>query len=278
MRESKTEYDRFSKFKDRLNEMCLMDDVFMSAAFDGEKECMQEVLRIILDKPDLIVKTVTTQKVRLNLQGHSTRFDVFATYGDNVQCDLEVQRDIRMANPKRARYYSSSIDMGYLQEGEVYTNLPESYVIFITEGDMMNRGMPMYHINRTVRETGDDFGDDTNIIYVNGAYRGDDKIGKLMHDFSCKSWQDMNNKVLSRRIKFLKENAEGTNMMDLLSREIYNEGKLEGIEEGLEQGLERGKYDMQIMLVKRMMDKGYSDDEIIGILDVDIAVVDDARR
>ena len=40
--------------------------------------------------------------------------------------------------------------------------------------------------------TGKPFGDGEHILYVNGAYRGDSDLGRLMHDFSCTDAKDMN--------------------------------------------------------------------------------------
>jgi len=36
------------------------------------------------------------------------------------------------------------------------------------------------------------FDDGAHILYVNGKYRGESEIGKLMHDFSCTNADDMN--------------------------------------------------------------------------------------
>ena len=56
-------------------------------------------------------------------------------------------------------------------------------MIFITVHDVMGAGYPVYHADRVVAETGKPLGDGTHIIYVNGAYRDDSAIGRLMHDF-----------------------------------------------------------------------------------------------
>ena len=47
------------------------------------------------------------------------------------------------------------------------------------------------------------------IIYVNGAYRGNDAIGRLMHDFSCTNPNDMNYKELAKKARYFKEEKEG---------------------------------------------------------------------
>ena len=56
----------------------LLDDTFMTAVFDGDIEATQLVLRIILDKPDLIVVTSQAQHLLKNLQGRSSQLDIHA--------------------------------------------------------------------------------------------------------------------------------------------------------------------------------------------------------
>ena len=41
------------------------------------------------------------------------------------------------------------------------------------------------------------------VAYVNGEYRGDSDIGKLMHDFNCTDAADMNFKLLADRTRYL---------------------------------------------------------------------------
>lgn len=53
----------------KLKEFCLFDDSFMSRVFDENIECTELVLRIILDRPDMKVCTVHTQREIKNLRG-----------------------------------------------------------------------------------------------------------------------------------------------------------------------------------------------------------------
>lgn len=91
--------------------------------------------------------------------------------------------------------------------------MPETYVIFITENDVMGENKPIYHIDRTVRETGKIFPDETHIIYVNGAYRDDSPLGLLMHDFSCTDPADMHYKILADKTRYYKETEKGVAAM-----------------------------------------------------------------
>lgn len=56
-------------------------------------------------------------------------------------------------------------------------------------------------------DTNEPFDDGEHIIYVNGEYRGDTDIGKLMHDFNCVNAKDMNFELMAEKTKCLKENS-----------------------------------------------------------------------
>ena len=119
------------------------------------------------------------------------------------------------------------IDVDNLHAGQKFDELPDSYVIFITENDIWGQGDPVYQIERINLTTGRLFGDGSHILYVNGMYRDDSDIGKLMHDFSCSNPSDMYYKVLAERASFLKEKEEGVaemcKIMDEMMREAVQE-------------------------------------------------------
>ena len=62
-------------------------------------------------------------------------------------------------------------------------------------------------------EPGESFDDGSHILYVNGAYRDESPIGRLMHDFSCTNPSDMYYGVLADRVRFFKESKEGIAVM-----------------------------------------------------------------
>lgn len=88
-----------------------------------------------------------------------------------------------------------------------------TYIIFITENDVLGGGLPIYHIERTIQETKTAFGDDTYIIYVNASCKSETSLGMLMHDFFCKNPSDMYYQKLAERVRYFKENTEGVDKM-----------------------------------------------------------------
>lgn len=233
---------------ERIKQLRLLDDDFLSVCFDGDNEITQFVLRILLDKKDLNVVEVKTQYSVKNLKGHSVILDVFATDSHGMRYDIEIQRADKGASPKRARYNSSLIDDQILIAGDSYEVLPETYVIFITENDVIGKEKPIYHIERMITETGEAFEDGSHIVYVNAAYKDDSELGKLMHDFSCANPSDMNYSTLAHKTRYFKEDDKGVKYMCKIMEEIKAEGFAEGRAEGFADGENKGKAEAEIAM------------------------------
>ena len=86
-------------------------------------------------------------------------------------------------------------------------------MIFIYKHDKFRKGLPLYHIDRYVRETNELFEDGSHIIYVNGNYKGDDEIGKLMEDFHQQDLDNMYYDALAQGVKHFKETEKGRDQM-----------------------------------------------------------------
>ena len=163
-RKSQQELDFERKHEEdlqRLRGLRLIDDDFMAAVFE-ERACAEFLLQIILKRDDLTVKEVHGQYSIKNLQGRSVRLDILAVDRENRAYNIEVQRSDRGASEKRARYNSSLLDANLTDAGDDYDALNETYVIFITENDVLKAGLPIYHVDRTIRETGTFFNKLTN--------------------------------------------------------------------------------------------------------------------
>ena len=206
----------------RLRGFRLLDDDFMSKVFEDIK-CAEFLLQIILNRDDLKVKKSNSQYSVKNLQGKSVRLDILAVDRENRVYNIEIQRNDKGAGVKRARYNSGIIDANVTEPGEQYEYLNETYVIFITENDVLKRGLPIYHIDRMIKETGESFGDESHIIYVNSQIKDESALGKLMHDFSCTDAKDMKYKILADRVRYFKEDEKGVATMCRAMEEMRNE-------------------------------------------------------
>ncbi len=225
-----------------LDEYCLMDDILFALCFQDNIECTQLVLRTILDMPELIVKSAKTQVILSNENGRSVRLDAFATDGKKFY-NIEVQRRSSGAIAQRARFYSSLIDANIFDKKKDFKDIPETFVIFITERDVLGGGKQIYHIERMIREIDKQFNDGAHIVYVNGAKReGAKPLDLLLQDFFNKNAQAMNNDVLADRISTVRGKERVKKSMAVITLDdIYEEGREAGIAEGLAKGKSEGK-------------------------------------
>ena len=66
--------------------------------------------------------------------------------------NVEVQKKPEGAHIRRARFNSSMLDSRMLKEGQEFSELEDSYVVFITQMDIFGYGIPIYTINRHFEE------------------------------------------------------------------------------------------------------------------------------
>ena len=201
-----------------------IDDDFMRCIFRDNIPLAQLVLRILTGKPDLEIIKLETQKDMKRLVGaRSICLDAYGTDAQGKKYDLEVQRADHGAGKRRARYHASSMDVENLDAGQDFDELPDTYTIFVTEHDVFGRGKALYRVERMNLDLEELYDDGEHILYVNGAYRDESDIGKLMHDFSCWNPDDMNYELLKNTARYYKENAEGVEIMCRAFEETRNE-------------------------------------------------------
>ena len=119
----------------------------------------------------------------------------------------------------------------------------------------------MYVIQNMNLTLNQPFEDGTHILYVNGEYRGDSDLGKLMHDFNCTDAEDMYFELLAEKTRYLKENPKGVNEMCKVMEDLRNESYAEGREEQAK------------ITAFRMGKKGRSPEEIAELIDFDVETV-----
>lgn len=214
---------KHEEYLHRIQNLRLIDDNFMTKVFE-DKECSEFLLQVILDRDDLTIREVHSQYGLNNIQGRSARLDILAVDEQNKAYNIEIQRNDRGAEVRRARYNSGLMDANITEPGDRYDQLYETYVIFITENDILKAGLPIYHIERTIQETGMPFGDGAHIIYVNSQIKDDTKLGRLMQDFTCTNPDDMNYPILAQRVRYFKEDTKGVATMCRAFEEVREEG------------------------------------------------------
>ena len=208
-----TEVGQNSEIKQVIGSLCMMNNRFMNFMLDDNKKAAQVFLRVILGDDKIKVRNVRIQSFIQNIYGHSSQLDILAQDSKGRYFNVEVQRSDEGAPARRARFYSSILDTHFLQPGKLYEELPDTYVIFITENDVLHDNLPLYNIRRRIDENAKCFEDGSRIIYVNSQRRDNTALGKLMQDLYCTEPKNLHYHEFAERMEFLKYSKEGEEKM-----------------------------------------------------------------
>ena len=263
---------RYQRYRGILCELTMMSDMFMRNVLK-DRDCTEHILRVILEDAGLRVLEQVIQKDYKNLQGRSAILDCVATDSRGRQINIEVQQKTEGASPQRARYHSGLLDMNTLNPGQRFEELPESCVIFITLGDGLGYGCPIYHIKRKISEVNQDFRDGSYIIYVDSKNQEDTPLGRLMHDFHCSRASEMQSGILAKRVRELKETEEGAKTMCEEMDRIFREGRRLGEKHGEKRGERRGEMKSKRETAARLAKRGMTVPEIAELVGANTQLV-----
>lgn len=221
----------------------LLSNVFMRVAFRDKRAC-QYVLRVLTGIPDLVVKEVRTEYRVSKINSHDVVLDVLAEDGNGRLYNIEIQRADTVDHAKRVRLHGAMIDGEYLAKGKTYADLPDLFIIYISETDIWKAGYTTYLVEKRFKNTDIPYDDGLHIMYVNAAVNDGTETAKLMQYFKVTDPNDMSHGDLSKRVHLLKCEEGGYLEMCEISERIFTEGRAEGRVEG---ELEKAK-DMAIRL------------------------------
>lgn len=181
----------------------LLSNVFMSVALDDKMAC-QHVLRILTGMKDLTVLEVRVQHRVSKITSHDAILDILAEDSSGKLFNLEIQRADTIDHARRTRFYVSMIDSEYLMKGKKYADLPDVYIVYISETDLWETGYTSYAVSKNFENTEIPYDDGQHILYVNAAVDDGTETAALMKYFKTADPEDMSQGDLSKRVHFLK--------------------------------------------------------------------------
>ena len=264
---------------ERVQSLRLIDDELMTLVFSGDKKATELLIRILLNRNDLKVKKSMTQVEKHNLFGKSVKLDIVAEDIFKQEYNIEIQRAKSGAGGKRIRYHQAMLDSHTLKKGMDFDQLPTLYIIFILEKDIFKLNKPVYLVNKTLDVKDEDgdyllFDDACNIMYVNGEYRGDNPLGKLMHDFSTPNADEMYYSELARKVRFHKQTEKGVQMASQIVEEYGDARAAEALKIGIQQGEQKKAVEDATNMIK----KKYPTSDIVEIIGLSLAEVEALQK
>ena len=252
-------------------------DDLMFRKMAEHKEFCEEILRVILGDQKLVVTDNMQQFDIKNLQGRSVILDAKCITGDGRYINIEVQKANDDNHLKRVRYNASVLTANVTEAGKQFEFVPDVCIIFISAFDLFKGNLPLYHVIKTVKETGQVIEDGLTEIYVNAAVDDGSKLAKLMKVFTKNDIYDEADFPVTSEIKArFKKDEGGSAKMDATLQKWMQEseeigekrgekrgreeglmlGKEEGLMLGKEEGLMLGKEEGAKMIAKTMIKEG----------------------
>lgn len=263
--------ERERRLKD-LEQLTLLSDVFMSVVLSDRNAC-QHVIRILMDDPGIELVSVRTQYVISKVISHGARLDVLAEDKKGVICHLEIEGADVADHARRTRFYSSVTDGEFLRKGRDYNELPERYIFYISRKDIWKDGYTVYEEEKRFRQTGKKHNDGSHLIYVNAEIDDGSRIAKLMKYFKTADPFDDSEGELSKRVRFLKTEEGGIEIMCEIMEKIREEGKQEGELIGIREGRKSGMLESHKKTAWNLEKMGMPLDTIAKVVEEDVSVV-----
>ena len=189
----------------------------------------------------------------------SVRLDVYLKDERGVIYNVEIQTTNSGNLPKRTRYYQGMIDLNAIEKGADYSELPQSFVIFICTFDAFGKERWQYTFQNMCREDSKlILNDDTIKIFFNtkGTKGKISKEAKRILEFiESNTAENDFTKRLAAEVQKIKENKEWkVEYMTLLmrEREKYKEGEAEGIEKNTMQSIQNLMKNLHLSLEQAM--------------------------
>jgi len=158
-----------------IEELVFTDDFMFGAVMREPEICKGVIERLLRIKIDHIEYPELQKAISPFYSRKGVRLDVYVANSDKV-FDVECQSYKVESIGKRTRYYQSMIDIDSLMKGADYSELKESYVIFICLDDPFEAGLPVYTFERKCKENESvELGDKTHhLIFNAAAYESED--------------------------------------------------------------------------------------------------------
>ncbi len=120
-----------------------------------DKKFCEEILRVILSDLELTVLEAVPQYAGTNPQGRSVILDAKCALGAGRKIDIEVQKANDDDHQRRVRYNGAILTTNLTDPSEKFKDVPDVCVVFISRFDIFNGNLPLYHVDRVIRETGE---------------------------------------------------------------------------------------------------------------------------
>ena len=271
-----------------IEELTFTDDFMFGRIMQNPEICKGFLERLLEIKIDKIEYPVLQKTISPHYKSKGIRLDVYVEDSNRVY-DIEIQNVLDENLAKRTRYYQSMMDVDLLLKGKNYTELKESFVIFVCKEDFFGLNLPCYSFSNICKENPDlQLGDESHkIIFNASAFANEKNLEKksiLEYIIDKKSTSDFTEQldVLVELTKINELFRSDYMAWGLAEFDAEQRGKKEGysvgFSDGISQGISQGEHQKAIETAKNMLTFGDPIEKISKITGLSIEEISELTQ
>ena len=129
--------------EEKWNQATIANNFIFYKVMRNNEDVCRHLIEILLDMEIERITIHNEETIDIDWQSKGIRLDVYAKNATQA-FDLEIQTTDTKELAERARYYQGVIDVDSLKSGQKYSELKDSYIIFICLTDIFGEGLALY--------------------------------------------------------------------------------------------------------------------------------------
>ena len=152
----------------KFEDLTFTDDFMFCKTMQNPRLCKRLIEMILSDKIGKIAYISVQHNISTYEQAKSVRFDVLVQAENSKLYDVEMQVSNERNIPKRMRFYQAAIDISFLDKGNSYNSLNDSFIIFICTFDAIGKNRSVYTFeNLCIEDKNTPLQDGTRKVIIN---------------------------------------------------------------------------------------------------------------
>ena len=251
-----------------FDELTIQDNFMFYELMQNEGLC-KKVLQTILGERIGNIIALNRQEIIDNSYGaKGVRLDVLVKDDEKKLYNVEMQMSNDSSLVYRLRYYQGSLDITALDKGQDYDELPDTIIIFLCNGDMLGRGLPICTIQKYCTEDGTIVDDGTKQIVLNYSLYDlieDKELKALCRYCKTKEVSSELTREIDMEVNRIKQNEKARQEYSFLFnrypdyiQKAMKEGEKRGINKGISKGITQGRIEGCKDTAKNLLAMGLS--------------------
>lgn len=247
-----------------FDELTFTDDFMFYAVMTQNEDICRKVVELCIGRKVRSLRYRDSQKaMKLVPEARGIRLDVYLEDDENTLYDIEMQTVRQPDIGRRIRYYDGIMSMNSLGAGQRFSELPNSYIVFICLFDLFGEGRVFYEFRRREKNNPELLLDDGAVDILINADGNTDGCTEEMKEFlsvlkGFDSGTGFDRRIADavQKIKDHEEWRTGYMLFEIRMQESRKEG------------FDEGRLDLMNELLEKMILSGKCNEEISELLSV----------